>query len=86
MSINNSTAGKNMRFVREKKCACRNGYTEVDLYQITDTNVHNLPRAKREKISLPKQKNLNIENSRRTMRLLFIENFGVGDFHVALGV
>ncbi|MGN0678672.1 MAG: hypothetical protein ACI4JS_03315 [Oscillospiraceae bacterium] len=71
-----------MRFVREKKYPCRNGYMEVDMYLNTDTNVHKLPRAKREKISLPKQKKLNIENSRRAMRLLFNHNFKSGDYYI----
>lgn len=73
-----------MRFVREKKYPCRNGYMEVDLYHINDTNAHKLPRAKREKISLPKQKNLNTENSRRAMRLVFNNNFKAGDYYITL--
>lgn len=82
MSINNSTTGVKMRFVREKKYPCRNGYMEVDLYHINDTNAHKLPRANREKISLPKQKKLNNENSRRTMRLVFNNNFKSGDYYI----
>ena len=73
-----------MRFVRVKKYPCRNGYMEVDLYHINDINAHKLPRAKREKISLPKQKNLNTENSRRAMRLVFNNNFKAGDYHITL--
>lgn len=84
MSINNSTTGVKMRFVRVKKYPCRNGYMEVDLYHINDINAHKLPRAKREKISLPKQKNLNTENSRRAMRLVFNNNFKAGDYHITL--
>lgn len=73
-----------MGFVREKKYPCRNGYMEVDQYYINDTNAHKLHRAKKEKISPPKQKNLNTENSRRAMRLVFNNNFKTGDYYITL--
>lgn len=68
---------------REKFCACRNGYTEAEIYRLADANAHKLPRAKKKRMSLPKQKNLNNENSRRAMRLVFHENFGAGDYCIS---
>lgn len=68
---------------REKRYTCKNGYTEVGICQLKETNAHKLPRAKRERLSLPKQKNLNNENSRSAMRLVFHENFGDGDYCIS---
>lgn len=68
---------------REKCYICKNGYTEADIYRLTDTNAHKLPRAKKKCMNLPKQKNLNDENSRRAMRLVFHENFSAGDYCIS---
>lgn len=73
-----------MNFIREKRCTCRNGYTETDIYQISDSSTHRLQRAKRERATLPKQKKLNDERSRRVCRLVINDNFVQGDFFVTL--
>lgn len=73
-----------MKFIREKQYICRNGYTEIDVFQISDPHARKLPRAKKERLTLPKQKRLNEENSRRAFRLLVNENFIPGDYHVTL--
>ncbi len=72
-----------MHRIREKKCECRNGYTEVGIYHHSGDNLHNLPRAEREKITIPKQKKLNDENSRRAMRLMIHNNFDKGDYWIS---
>lgn len=72
-----------MQRIREKKCECRNGYTEVGIYHNSGDNIHTLPRAERKRLTVPKQKKLNDENSRRAMRLLINENFEEGDYHIS---
>ena len=72
-----------MQVIREKKCECRNGYAEIGIYHNSGDNLHKLPRAERKKLTVPKQKKLNDEYSRRTMRLLMNNNFTVGDYHIS---
>lgn len=83
MSINNSIEGVKMRFIREKNYPCRDGYMEVDQYYMNDINAHKFYRAKRKKSVRP-SKNLNIENSRCLMRLVFNNNSKTGDYYITL--
>lgn len=72
-----------MQRIREKKCECRNGYTEVGIYHNNGDNLHKLPRAERKRLTVPKQKKLNDENSRRAMRLMIHNNFTEGDYCIS---
>lgn len=75
-----------MKFIREKQYICinGNGYTETDIFQISDPHARKLPRAKKERLTLPAQKRLNEENSRRALRLILNDNFVPGDFDITL--
>ncbi len=75
-----------MKFIREKQYICinGNGYTETDIFQISDPHAHKLPRAKKERLTLPAQKRLNEENSRCALRLILNDNFVPGDFDITL--
>ena len=55
-------------YIREKTIYCGKLYREVDIYTYTDTQnqvARRGRRSKKEKVSQPKQKNLNEKNSRR---------------------
>ncbi|MFW5433730.1 rolling circle replication-associated protein [Paenibacillus apiarius] len=69
--------------VREKKIYCGN-YMEVDIYNHTILTPMKKGRAKKKKVSPPKQKNLNDKNARRYHVQLVNANFGEGDLHVTL--
>lgn len=77
-------------FQREKKIYCGAGntpdYMEVDIYQYTDSQKTAVKgkRAKKEKVSAPKQKNLNDKNAKRYFVQLAEANFGQGDLAVHL--
>lgn len=75
-----------MKFIREKQYICinGNGYTETDIFQISDPYARKLPRAKKERLTLPAQKRLNEENSRRAFQLILNDNFVPGDFDITL--
>ncbi len=75
-----------MKFIREKQYICINGnrYTETDIFQISDPHARKLSRAKKERLTLPAQKRLNEENSRRVFRLILNDNFVPGDFDITL--
>lgn len=72
-------------FYREKKTDC-NTYREVDIIPRTDNAERAVrgKRGKRQKVSEPKQKNLNDKNARRYLVQLGNGNFGIGDLHVSL--
>lgn len=77
----------NIVFTREKKFSAGKGrYLEVDWFPYTDKQEQaaRLPRAKREKVQLPKIKNLNDKYSRRMVRLLIEGNFSENDYHTTL--
>lgn len=75
-----------MKFIREKQYICinGNGYIEIDIFQISDPHARKLSRAKKERLTLPAQKKLNEENSRRAFRLILNDNFVPGDFDITL--
>jgi len=72
-------------FIREKKIYCGEDYKEVDIFPYTtgQTEVSQRgKRAKKEKVSEPKQRNLNDKNARRYLIQLGNANFGNDDLHV----
>lgn len=71
-------------FIREKKILCGEQYREVDIFPYTRNQKRATKgkRAKKEKVSAPKQKNLNDKNARRYFTQLTNLNFGEGDLHV----
>lgn len=70
-------------FIREKKIDCRN-YREVDIIPRTDDaeRAAKGKRGKRQKVTEPKQRDLNDKNARRYLVQLGNGNFGAGDLHV----
>ena len=70
-------------FYREKKVDCRD-YREVDIIPRTDNAERAVKgkRGKRQKVTEPKQKDLNDKNARRYLVQLGNGNFGIGDLHV----
>lgn len=68
--------------IREKKIYCGNKYMEVDIYPISKPGAGPRKRSKREKLSPPKQRNLNDKNAKRYLMLLMNTNFGESDLHV----
>ena len=70
-------------FIREKKIYCGKGYLEVDIIPRTE-NKNRIPgkRSKKQKVSAPKQKNLNDKNAKRYFIQLVNSNFGKDDLHV----
>lgn len=77
----------NVIFTREKKYSAGRGkYLEVDWFPYTDkqAKVARMPRARRQRVQLPKIKNLNNKYSRRMVRLLVEGNFMPGDYHTTL--
>lgn len=74
-------------FMREKKIYCGDNYREVDIYAYTQTQAEHSRRGKRskkEKVSEPKQRNLNDKNARRYLIQLGNTNFNENDLHVTL--
>lgn len=69
--------------VREKKIYCGN-YMEVDIYNHTMLTTMRKGRAKKEKVSAPKQKNLNDKNAKRYFIQLVNTNFSDDDLHVTV--
>ena len=78
-------------FVREKNIWCGAEKTAqhrmVEIYQYTETqeNISKRRRSKKEKVSEPKQKNLNDKNARRYFSQLVHTNFGAKDYHISAG-
>ncbi|NGP59910.1 hypothetical protein FLT15_16520 [Paenibacillus thiaminolyticus] len=70
--------------VREKKIYCGEKYMEVDIYNHTILTPLKRGRAKKEKVSAPKQKNLNDKNAKRYCKQIVKTNFGEEDLHVTL--
>lgn len=73
-------------FIREKKIYCGKQYMEVDIYPQSQLPPTNKPkgRGKKEKVSAPKQRNLNDKNAKRYFVQLVNTNFGEGDLHVTV--
>lgn len=73
-------------FIREKKIYCGQDYLEVDIYSISENQLEKRKgkRSKKEKVSIPAQKNLNDKNARRTFNQLAETNFGENDYSVTL--
>lgn len=72
-------------FTREKKIYCGENYLEVDIYPYSKTQEEASrkgKRSKREKVSEPKQRNLNDKNAKRYFIQMINANFGEGDLHV----
>ncbi|MCY7485783.1 hypothetical protein [Paenibacillus alvei] len=69
--------------VREKKIYCGN-YMEVDIYNHTILTPMKKGRAKKEKVSAPKQRNMNEKNARRYLNQLTKMNYGEKDLHATL--
>ncbi|MCY7484403.1 hypothetical protein [Paenibacillus alvei] len=70
--------------VREKKIYCGEKYMEVDIYNHTMLTPLKRGRAKKEKVSAPKQRNLNDKNAKRYCKQIVKTNFGEEDLHVIL--
>jgi hypothetical protein len=73
-------------FVRQKTIYCGPQYREIDLFTYTSEQKAQAKRKRgaKEKISEPKQKNLNDRNSKRYATQLMHANFGPKDLHVSL--
>lgn len=71
-------------FIREKKIDCTN-YREVDIIPRTDNAERAVKgkRGKKQRVTEPKQKDLNDQNARRYLVQLGNGNFGIGDLHVS---
>lgn len=72
-------------FVRQKTIDCGEEYREVDIFTYTDTQraaAERGKRSKKEKVSAPKQRNLNDKNARRYLVQIGNLNFGEEDLHV----
>lgn len=69
-------------FYREKKVDC-GAYREVDIIPRTDDAERAVKGARRKKqmVSTPKQKELNLKNAKRYLAQLGNGNFGAGDIH-----
>lgn len=71
--------------MREKKIYCGNQYMEVDIFPCTFMQqARKGKRAKKKKISAPKQRNLNDKNARRYFMQLVKTNFSKEDLHIVL--
>lgn len=71
-----------MGLIREKKIYCGKQYMEVDIYQTAVVTTKSKGRGKKEKVSAPKQRNLNDKNAKRYFTQLVNTNFGADDLHV----
>lgn len=75
-------------FTRQKKIYCGDKYLEVDIFPYTETQQEATKRkrgkrSKKEKVTEPKQRNLNDKNAKRYFVQLINANFGAGDLHVS---
>lgn len=82
MEVSGTGKGRKM-FIREKKIDC-NDYREVDIIPRTEEAEKAVKgeRRKRQKVTEPKQQELNDKNAKRYLVQLGNGNFGVGDLHV----
>lgn len=75
-------------FTREKTYYCGENYREIDIFPYTQTQQEASrrkgSRSKKEKVTEPKQKNLNDKNAKRYFIQLINANFGEKDFHITL--
>lgn len=74
-------------FMREKKIYCGEWYREVDIFLYTaeqQKTAKRGKRAKKEKVSEPKQRELNDANAQRYIIQLGNSNFHAGDLHTTL--
>lgn len=71
-------------FIREKKIYCGKKYLEVDIFPYSDVQkkVSRGKRSKKERVTEPKQRNLNDKNARRYLTQLANTNFDEEDLHV----
>lgn len=71
--------------IREKKIYCGSNFLEVDIIPRSGRQkIKPGQRSKKEKVSAPKQKNLNSKNARRYFIQLLNSNFGEEDLHVTV--
>lgn len=74
-------------YIRQKTIICGSSYREIDIFQYTDTQkliAGKKPRGVKEKISEPKQKNLNDKNAKRYLTQIINGNFTEEDLHISL--
>lgn len=73
-------------FIREQRTYCGEQYMTVDLFQYTEAGqlAVRKPRRRREKVSPPKQRNLNDKRARRYFIQLINTNFSQGDIHLTV--
>lgn len=69
-----------MRFIRERKVKQGSTYLDVDIYQYSTEHERRLPKAKKRRLSTPKQFAANDKNAKRRFIQLVNTNFGVGDY------
>lgn len=69
--------------IREKKIYCGSEYMEVDIYP-AQVGARPKGRKKKEKVSAPKQRNLNDKNAKRFFVQLVNTNFDANDLHVTV--
>lgn len=71
-------------FMRRKEIHCGAAYLEIDVYPYSDQqrNASRGQRGKKQRVTAPKQKNLNDKNARRYLTQLANANFGDEDLHV----
>lgn len=71
--------------IREKKIYCGKKYMEVDIYNFSLQNARaSRGRSKKEKVSLPSQKNQNEKNAKRSFIQAVETNFHTGDIYLTL--
>lgn len=71
--------------IREKKIYCGKKYMEVDIYNFSLQNARaSRGRSKKEKVSLPSQKNQNEKNAKRRFIQLAETNFKNGDIYLTV--
>lgn len=76
---------KAVSFVREKKIYCGDDYMEIDIIPRVEIKTGRPgTRCRKEKISAPKQRNLNDKNAKRYFVQLLNSNFGWDDLHVTV--
>lgn len=72
-------------FIREKKIHCGSDYMEVDLFSLSKNQISKRgKRAKKERVSLNTQKNLNDKNARRRFLWICEANFSKNSYSVTL--
>lgn len=69
-----------MRFVRERKVKQGSTYLDVDIYSYSTEQMRRLPKAKRRKLTPPKQFAENDKNAKKSFVQLVNTNFGEEDY------